>query len=238
MGPLSLLYKAFLRPLLTYASTGWFPFLSVTNLKRFHRATSRAISVCLLSSPIPFFLSQASLPYELPSLISLCHFISGHFVSEPSFSFQVWPDLGVKPRFCRSFLKAFASTHLLILYFTSPRKVLFARSSHPSWNLLSFTVESILSYPCFCYDPTLSCQGATLAHLDSLPPRDLVLWRDGSFPFGKGGSGVLETAHLLALRPPFPFRQAQYVQVFLLKPASFYKGFVNLDSLYAPFFDL
>ena len=39
----------------------------------------------------------------------------------------------------------------------------------------------------------LTRQGAALAHLDALPPHDLVLWTDGSvlFPFGKGGSGVL-----------------------------------------------
>ena len=39
----------------------------------------------------------------------------------------------------------------------------------------------------------LSCQGAALAHLDSLSPHDLVLWTDGSvpFPFGKSGSGIL-----------------------------------------------
>ena len=45
--PLSLLHKAFLRPLLTYASPGWFPFLSVTNitkLERLHRSATRAIS--------------------------------------------------------------------------------------------------------------------------------------------------------------------------------------------------
>ena len=30
----SLLYKSFLRPLLTYASPGWFPFLSVTNITK------------------------------------------------------------------------------------------------------------------------------------------------------------------------------------------------------------
>ena len=38
------LYKAFLRPLLTYASPKWFPFLSVTNitkLKRLQRVASR-----------------------------------------------------------------------------------------------------------------------------------------------------------------------------------------------------
>ena len=67
---LSLLYKAFLRPLLTYASPGWFPFLSVANitkLKRLHRAASHAITDCLSFSPIPLLLSEASLPpYESP----------------------------------------------------------------------------------------------------------------------------------------------------------------------------
>ena len=34
---LSVLYKSFLRSLLTYASSGWFPFLSATNLTRLER---------------------------------------------------------------------------------------------------------------------------------------------------------------------------------------------------------
>ena len=54
----SLMYKALLRPLLTYASPGWFPFLSVTNiseLERLHRAASRAITGCLSSSLSHFF---------------------------------------------------------------------------------------------------------------------------------------------------------------------------------------
>ena len=57
---LYLLYKAFLRSLLSYTSPRWFPLLSVTNitkLERFHRATSRAITYCFSSSPIPFLLS-------------------------------------------------------------------------------------------------------------------------------------------------------------------------------------
>ena len=61
---LSLMYKAFFRPLFTYALPGWFPFLSATNiikLERLHRAASRAITSCLSSSPIPLLLS---LPYE------------------------------------------------------------------------------------------------------------------------------------------------------------------------------
>ena len=58
---LSVLYKSFLRPLLTYASPGWFPFLSVINitkLERLHRAASCAISGCLSSSPIRLLLSE------------------------------------------------------------------------------------------------------------------------------------------------------------------------------------
>ena len=71
---LSVLYKSFLRPLLTYASPGWFPFLSATNLiklERLHRAASRVITGCLSSSPIPLLLSKASLP---PLRVTLTHF--------------------------------------------------------------------------------------------------------------------------------------------------------------------
>ena len=56
---LALLHKAFLRLLLTYASPGWFPFLTVTNIKKLkhlHQAASRGISGCLSSIPIPLFL--------------------------------------------------------------------------------------------------------------------------------------------------------------------------------------
>ena len=93
---LSVLYKYFLRPLLTYASPGWFPFLSDTNLtkaERLHRAASRAITGCLSSSPIPLLLTEASL---LSLCVTLTHFtlffMSGLFVSQPCFLFQVWPD--------------------------------------------------------------------------------------------------------------------------------------------------
>ena len=63
---LSVLYKAFLWPLITYVSPGWFPFVSVSNitkLERLHRAASRAITGYLLSSHIPFLLSEDSLPF-------------------------------------------------------------------------------------------------------------------------------------------------------------------------------
>ena len=65
MGLFSLLYQAFLPPLLTNASSEWLSFLSVINiikLERFHRAASRAITSCLSFSPIPLFLTEAFLP--------------------------------------------------------------------------------------------------------------------------------------------------------------------------------
>ena len=61
---LSLLYKSFLRPLLTYSSPKWFPFLSVTSITKLeclHRAASSAITGSLSSSPTPLLLYEASL---------------------------------------------------------------------------------------------------------------------------------------------------------------------------------
>ena len=71
---LSVLYKSFLRSLLTYASPRWFPFLSATNLTKLEhlfRAASRVITGCLSSSFIPLLLSEASLP---PLRVTLTHF--------------------------------------------------------------------------------------------------------------------------------------------------------------------
>ena len=95
---LSLLYKSFLRSLLTYASPGWFPFLSatkLTKLERLHRAASRTITGCLSSSPNQLLLSEASLP---PLRVTLTHFtfflMSGLFVSQPRFLFRIGQTWG------------------------------------------------------------------------------------------------------------------------------------------------
>ena len=68
-------------------------------------------------------------------------------------------------------------------------------------------MESTLSTPCSRSDPSHSRQGAALAHLDSLPPHDLILWTDGSvpFPFGKGGSGVLANCSLCGTEATLSF---------------------------------
>ena len=103
---LSLLNKAFLRSLLIYASPGWFPFLSVTNItkvERLHRAASRAITGCLSFSPIPLLLSETSLP---PLRVTLTGFTLSSYERNlclpTSIPISSLVRLGVKPRLHRS----------------------------------------------------------------------------------------------------------------------------------------
>ena len=124
---LCVLYKSFLRPLLTYVSAEWFPFLSATNitkLERLHQAASRAITGCLSSCPIPLLLSEASLP---PLRVTLTHFTLSSYERAlrlpTTFPISGLARLGVKPRLCRSSWSAFASTHSLMLPSTSPTRL-------------------------------------------------------------------------------------------------------------------
>ena len=73
---------------------------------------------------------------------------------------------------------------------------------------------------------------AALAHLNFLPPYDLVLWTNGSVPFsfGKSGSCVLANCSLCGTEVTLPFQQSQYALAFPLKPAPFCKLFAGLDS--------
>ena len=149
-----------------------------------------------------------------------------------SFPISGFARLEVKPRLCRSSWRALASTHLLMLPSTSPREALLACPPCPPWNLPSFTVESTLSTPCSRSDPPLSRQGAALAHLNSLP---LMIWCSGLtalflFLLARAAAAILPSALSVALRPHFPFRQAQYAQVFPLKPSPFCTLFASLGS--------
>ena len=67
------LYKAFIRPILTYASPGWFPFSSpthITSVERMHRSSCRVITGCLSSTPIPLLHIETLLP---PLRVTLTH---------------------------------------------------------------------------------------------------------------------------------------------------------------------
>ena len=63
----------------------------------------------------------------------------------------------------------------------------------------------------------------------------LIIWYSGLtttflFLLAKKAPAYLPTALSVALRPPFSFQQAQYVQVFPLKPAPFFTLFAGLGS--------
>ena len=115
---------------------------------------------------------------------------------------------------------------------TYPREALVACPPFPPWNLPSFTVEPSLSSSCSRSGSPFSHHDVALTHLtlSSLP--DLVLWTDGSVPFllARAAPGYLPTALCVALRPFFPFQQAQYAQVFPLKPAPLCTLFAGLGS--------
>ena len=100
--------------------------------------------------------------------------------------------------FLRRMLAAEAEIMSLMLPSTSYREAFLACPPFSPWNLLSFTVGSTLSFSCSRSDPPLTRSDVALAHLESLPPHDLVLWTDGSVPCspGKGGSGVIANCSL------------------------------------------
>ena len=118
-----------------------------------------------------------------------------------SFPISGLARLGVKPRLCRSFWRAFASTHRLMLPSTCSREALLACPPCSPWNLPLFTVESTLCLPCFHSDP-LTLAKVRLSPTLTLLPHDLVLWTDDtvSFLFGKGGSGVPRHARFVLSR--------------------------------------
>ena len=118
----------------------------------------------------------------------------------------------------------------------SLREALLACPPFPPWNLPLFTVESTLPSPCSRFDPPLSRQGADLAYLDSLP---LMIWYSGLaalflFLLANAAQVYLPTALSVALRPLFPFQQAQFLQDFLLKHAPFCTRFAGLGSTTKP----
>ena len=153
------------------------------------------------------------------------------FVYQPPFPFQVWPDLKCNQDSADS-LGSFASTYPLMLFSISPRDALLACSSSPPWNVPSFTVESTLSTRCSRSDPlSFSKVGLLL----TLTLSHLTIWYFGQtallrFLLAKAAPRYLPTALSVALRPLFSFQQAQYAQIFPLKPVPFCKFFAGLGS--------
>ena len=114
---------------------------------------------------------------------------------------------------------------------TCSREALLACPPCPPWNLSSFTVESTLSFPCSLSDLLLVkmrlSSTLTLSVLTIWCSRQTALFL---FVLARAAPAYLPTALAVALRPLFPFQQAQYVQVSLLKPGPLCTLFAGLSS--------
>ena len=94
---------------------------------------------------------------------------------------------------------------------------------------------------CFpLYAPALTSFSLTKERLSpTLTLSSLMIWYSGQtalflFLLARAALAYLPTALSVALRPLFRFQQAQYVQVFLLKPAPFCTLFAGLGSTNKP----
>ena len=92
--------------------------------------------------------------------------------------------------------------------------------------------KSTLSSPCSRFD-SLSLSKVQLS--PTLTLSSLMIWYSGQTALfllflARAAPAYLPTAFPVALRPLFPFRYAQYVQVFPLKPAPFCTLFAGLGS--------
>ena len=187
---LSLLYKAFIRPVLTYASPGWFPFSCATNIRSFerlHNAACRAISGCLTSTPTPLLLLESLQP---PLAVTLTHQSLSYFeramrlptpfpIAQTARS-KVKVRLKTKPSW-----RSFCLAHSLTPPQSIAREPLRLTPPFHPWAPSLIRVDTFLSEPCSRSDP---------------PPSDLKLqeitWPPSPWQMLWPGPMVLFPPHL------------------------------------------
>ena len=189
-------HKAFVRPVLTYAAAGWFPFLCNTatnHLEVLHRAACRVITRSLFSTPSSILLLEAQLPLLK---LTLEHQALSSFERALRFppDFSSLYALATRNVPCRLKKKpsgrSFCSSATQPL--PSPRETLITCPPFPPWTATHFTVSPII--PDCTGNSTARLQSAS-SRLSSFPPSDIQVWTDGTVPslFGPGGAGVYVT---------------------------------------------
>ena len=218
-----------LQPLLTYACPGWFSFLTVTNvakLERLYQAIICVITGCLMFSSIPHLISEVSLPPVWVTLTDLTFSYKRALRLSISFFISRLARLTVKPR-PRFSWRAFASTLSLTLSSTFPTADLFVCPPSPLSNFQcgaeSFLPSEVSWKPSFSMELTLtspcSCSGSHLCRKERLSPLLSLISRSGnldwwycSFLFRqKRLWRPCQLLAVVALRPTFPFRHAQFI---------------------------
>ena len=153
--PLSFPYKAFLQPVLPYASPKWFPSLSVTNvtkLEHYDRGPVMLMQAAFQPTLFPFF-SEASLPplqvtdsfysvlYAGPlSSNLLCHFKIGQTLRE-TLTYRIsWSLCVHSPADAFSLYSQGGYLCLPFLFFMQP--TFFKRGAHSSYPMLLVSPSS------------------------------------------------------------------------------------------------
>ena len=152
------LYKAFIRPILTYASPGWFPFSSpthITSVERMHRSSCRVITGCLSSTPIPLLHIEALLP---PLRVTLTHqslsFFERALRLPPTFPIASLANSNPRTRLKKSSWRSFSRSHNLTPNLHLTREPLILCPPKPPWSAPSnYTISLHLSSPCSRKDP-------------------------------------------------------------------------------------
>ena len=147
--------------------------VSVSQLYQHYNVGTPSSSGNLSPSPIPLLLSEASLPLLRDTLT--------HFALSSYEGCLVFQPL-LKIRRVHSLAHAFSY---------------FPQEGSPCLISLPFLQPTFL-YRRDHSDQPVPCQGATVSHVDPLPPHEVVIWMDGSvpFPLDKAGSSVLAICSL------------------------------------------
>ena len=125
----------------------------------------------------------------------------------------------MEPRLSRSSWRDFASIYPLRLFLLLLGR--FSLLAHfPSCNPSAFGIELTLFSHCSRSDAPLSRQRVALAHFDSLPSHDLMIFTDGfiPFPFGKRNSGILADCSFCGTEATLSFLAGLVCSSFPLKP--------------------
>ena len=153
------LYKSFIRPILTYASPGWFPFSSpthITSVERMHRSSCRVITGCLSSTPIPLLHIEALLP---PLRVTLTHqslsFFERALRLPPTFPIASLANSNPRTRLKKSSWRS-SRSHNLTPNLHLIREPLILCPPKPPWSApSSYTILLHLSSPCSRKDSPL-----------------------------------------------------------------------------------
>ena len=160
--------------------------------------------------------------------------MSGLFISQPPFLFQVWPDLKLNQD-CADrpgeLFRPLTRSRFLLPFLG--RLFLLAFPFH-----FGIYLSSLCSPPLSFHAPALILLSLTKVRLSpTLTLSPLMIWYSGLtalflfvFFLARAAPAYLPTALSVALRPLFPFQQVQFVPVFPLRPAPFCTLFAGLGS--------